>query len=412
MKVRKLRLAVVISAGVHAAVVAWVSTFRFAAHPAVAPTEPPAQIEVVTVEPPPEPAAPLDVALLEPAASPATAAAVPGAPPRVRSAAPPTAPAPSTPLAIVAQGRGSADETAPPVTHSPLMAMRRDEPAMRRTDAPQLALPKDRWDDLDHPPTGTSPEHAPTTGMLHESGGGTRKSDQGVFVAHVKADGTVKLSDRPNFHIHLALPTVTDLGHGLARWYTTERGTFGEPLAPGSTDVGKAIQVTSGASTDQADPRSGNTGDRASTVLVPVFGGGFDVNDWLMRGRVGDPYASRKLAMLDATRDERVQIGNRHRADQLKQSTQIMRRNLESLWAATPDPVARKQALFEMWDECAEAGDPALVEAGEAARRLVIGFIRSRIPAGGPGAFTAAELAVLARAQQSKAAFLPYDAAP
>lgn len=409
---RKLRLAVAISAGVHASALAWVAT-RSVSPRQVAEPLPVTEIEIVPVDrvapapPPAEDIAALEVAIVEDPPEPAPPR--PRAAPQVRPA-----PAPDQPpaAAIIAPGRtadetapGRASDAAPPAERSAMLAMRRGGRA-------ELALPGGRWDALDHVPRGTTAEVDAASGILSNAGGGTHRSDQGVFVAKVEADGTVKITDRPNLHVHLALPSPKALGRHLGRWYTTERGIYGEPLAPGSTALGKAIQVTSGASTDQADPGSGNAGDRTPTVIVPMLVGGFDVNDWLMRGRVGDPYASRKLAMLDATRDERVQIGNRHRADQLKQSTQIMRRNLESLWAATPDPVARKQALFEMWDECAEAGDPAIVEAGEAARRLVIGFIRSRIPAGGPGAFTAAEIAALARAQQSKAAFQPYDAAP
>jgi len=407
--VRKLRLAVAISAAVHAAAIAWIGT-RSVSPRQVAEPLPVTQIEIVPVDrtaaaPPVEAIAPLEVAIVDDPPEPAPPPAAPQLPPA------PTRPA----AAIIAPGRAG-DETAPEragdATAAAPSAERSAMMAMRRGSRPELALPGGRWDALEHVPRGTTAEVDAATGLLSNAGGGTHRSDQGVFVAKVEADGTVKITDRPNFHIHLVLPSPKDVGHGLARWYTTDRGTYGEPLAPGSADVGKAIQVTPGATTDQADRRSGNAGDRTPTVLVPVFGGGFDVNDWLMRGRVGDPYASRKLAMLDATRDERVQIGNRHRADQLKQSTQIMRRNLDALWAATPDPAARKQALFEMWDECAEAGDPALVEAGEAARRLVIGFIRARIPAGSPGAFTAAELAALARGKQSKAAFAPYAAAP
>jgi len=167
--------------------------------------------------------------------------------------------------------------------------------------------------------------------------------------------------------------------------------------------------VTSGATTDPIDPVTIRNKDRATTVVVPVLAGGFDTTDWLMRRHGQDPYASKKLAFLDSTRDERVQIGNRHRAEQLKQSPQLVQRNLDALWSATPDPDARKRALFELWDECAETGDPPLVAAGQAARRLVIGFIRGHLPAGGAGAFTPAELAGFARAKRSTAAFAPYE---
>jgi len=65
--------------------------------------------------------------------------------------------------------------------------------------------------------------------------------------------------------------------------------------------------------------------------------------------------------------------------------------------------------LFELWDECAETGDPDLVAGGQAARRLVIGAIRARFPAGSATAFTPAEIAAFARSQQSKATFQPYE---
>jgi hypothetical protein len=128
-----------------------------------------------------------------------------------------------------------------------------------------------------------------------------------------------------------------------------------------------------------------------------------------MRNHGGDPYASKKLAFLDATRDERVQIGGKHRKEQLARSTQLMRRNLDALAAAHADLAARKRTLFELWDECAEAGDPDLVAGGQAARRLVVGFIRAHLPAGGPDAYTPDELAALSRVQQSKATFQPYE---
>ena len=396
---RTLRLAVGISAGVHAAVVTWIGVQADA--PRARAPRVVTQIEIVPIEPPAvPPAEPLEVAIVDdppveptpPRVAPARSGARAVTPAGQRGAAVAVI-APSAPI----PGPGSPDEPAPrrPTDRPGLMAM-------RRGDAPRLELPRGRWDDLDHAPKGTVPEADQATGILHNSGGGTRRSDQGVFVAKVNPDGTVKITDSANLNVHLALPSPADLGRGLARWFETDRGTYGEPLDPAKlAPLSKDFHVTPGASTD--------AGDRAPTVLIPVIGGGFDVNDWLMRNHVGDPYASRKLALLDATRDERAQIGGRHLAAQLRRAAEIMQRNLDALWQATRDPRARKQALFELWDECVELGDPQLVEAGQAARRLVIGFIRARLPAGSAGAYTAAELAALARTKQSTAAFRPYD---
>lgn len=122
-----------------------------------------------------------------------------------------------------------------------------------------------------------------------------------------------------------------------------------------------------------------------------------------------DPYASAKRQWLDKTRDERVRIGAAYRKDQLARTPEYMRRNLAAAWAATAnDPEARKQALFELWDDCAESGDDPLVAAGTAARLYVIGFIRAHLPQGTDGAFTSGDLGRLNARKRSAATFLPY----
>jgi hypothetical protein len=395
---RTLRLAVATSTAVHTVAVVWLGTRALRPpRPVEAATATP--IEIVAVERPPvapdvTPDVPIDVAFAAPDTPP------PGSAPVARAPAPSRAPRGRTQDAIASLGAAAA-ETAPRASAEPSHLM-----SMRRGDAPSAVLPSGRWDDLDHVPRGTTPEKDLATGKLHETGGGTYTSEQGVFVAKVNPDGTVKLTDSANFNVHFALPSPRSLGRGLARWYASDKGAYG---AEGDTVMAKQIQMSAGATTDPPDPVTGKGKDRATTAVVPILSGGFDVTDWLMRGHSGDPYASRKLSLLDATRDERVQIGQRHRRDQLARSTQLVRKTLDALWARPAELAARKRALFELWDDCAEAGDPDLVAGGQAARRLVIGFIRAHLPATGPDAYTPDELAAFARAQQSKAMFAPYE---
>jgi hypothetical protein len=113
--------------------------------------------------------------------------------------------------------------------------------------------------------------------------------------------------------------------------------------------------------------------------------------------------------VLDETRDERVAIGNRYRKQQLAQSKQLVQRNLDRLWASTSDLAARKQGLFELWDDCAETGSEELVAGGTAARTHVIGFIRSKLPAGSTDAFTQTELVHFNKQRKSRATFAPYE---
>ncbi|HWU90233.1 MAG TPA: hypothetical protein VN253_23375, partial [Kofleriaceae bacterium] len=246
----------------------------------------------------------------------------------------------------------------------------------------------------DYAPRGTSadPGVAPT-GQLHESGGGSYRSDQGPFTAKIAPDGSVTLKDRQNFQFGLRPPTPKSIAKGVTQWYYSDKGPDGKRGE-------RSLENSVGGSTD-AD-------DRSKAVIVPVIGGGFDLTDAFMRRKGADPYASKKLAFLDSTRDERVQIGSQHRAQQLVLTPQIVQKHLDRAFLLA-DARARREALFELWDEVAETGDDKLVEAGRAARKLIIGVIRARLPAGGPDAYTADELAALNRRRQSKAPFAPYE---
>jgi len=128
-----------------------------------------------------------------------------------------------------------------------------------------------------------------------------------------------------------------------------------------------------------------------------------------MRRHGQDPYASKKLKVLDATRDERAQIGAAHRHDQLAHATQLMKAALERVWASNLDLPAKKRALFELWDDCAETGADDLVEATRQGRAYLIGFINAKLPAGSATAFSAGELAQLNAHRQSHAMFTPYS---
>jgi hypothetical protein len=157
--------------------------------------------------------------------------------------------------------------------------------------------------------------------------------------------------------------------------------------------------------------------DKPNIQRKSLLSATFDVSDAMMRHKGIDPYSSYKLKVLDETRDERVAIGKRYRSQQLLRSKQLVQTNLDRLWALTTEPAARKQGLFELWDDCAEAGtkpEPRgrevdeLVAGGAAARAHVIGFIRSRLPAGSADAFTPAEIARFNQRRKSRAAFVPY----
>jgi hypothetical protein len=333
--------------------------------------EPPPEPEPVTIDllPAPPPPPPADIAMLDRDRGGDTKTA-PGAAPIARG------------HAAISTGGHTGTEVAPGPT-SPLMKMRGNGIDVRHL----------KWTPSFDPDAVPLPPAVEISGELHDSGGGTQRSDQGGFDLKVDRDGSAHIKDKPPVSIHIAIPRPGDVGGAVADWYEAEKGTYGEtPEHP----MDKHLQVT-------------DNGDHTKTAIVPVLGGGFNVDDWLLRRKGVDPYASRKLHVLDATRDERAEMGNRHRKEQLAHATILMQQNLERLWASVHDRAARKQALFELWDECAESGDAKLVEAGTDARRLIVGFIRARLPASGTDAYTDAELAALNKRKQSTATFQPYE---
>ncbi len=126
-----------------------------------------------------------------------------------------------------------------------------------------------------------------------------------------------------------------------------------------------------------------------------------DLQDRMMLRRGIDPYGRNKLSYLDRTRDQRVAVGTRHRAQELGSSVIYMQQHIVRLWATTTDEATRKRALFELWDECLEVGTVAQVEGGEAARAFVMAHIRANVT------YTTDELRALNAQRQSQQAFAP-----
>jgi hypothetical protein len=256
---------------------------------------------------------------------------------------------------VTTGGTGTAIDTGPTGTPGTEPGQRSKYLDMRRGTRADLTLPAIR-DDLDRAPAGTAPQvGVAPSGELESAAGGRKKSDQNVFTAKVERDGSVKLKDKRNLSAELS-------------WNPAK-----------------------------------------------LLSGRFDITDYMMRKTKNDPYASRKLKFLDDTRDERVELGKKWRAEQLQQTAMIMKRNLAFAWNASADPAARKQALFELWDEIVEPKsaddqiDEVLVEASRAARKAVVGFIRGHLPAGTPSAYSTAELVAFNAKKQSAATFAPYE---
>jgi hypothetical protein len=270
---------------------------------------------------------------------------------------------------------------------------------------------------------GELPSPVARSGRLDSRPGGTAIIHDAVANIGVERDGTVHVHDKADIDIHLMLPVFPDLrrdlreiGETVATWYadpyagTRYNRTLDLPqhlqAVPGQCDTYGDAMCDDAMSPEMKAHKTtlSNGGDETS-----VAGGKLDITAYLMRKfHVGDAYASRKLKLLDDTRAERAERGAAYRDAQLARSAELMRANLAELARlAATDPAALHETLFELWDECAE-GDDATGAAGQRARSQVVGWIRAHAPAGGPGAFTPAEIATLDARRVSAQHFAPY----
>jgi hypothetical protein len=212
-----------------------------------------------------------------------------------------------------------------------------------------------------------------------------RQTHEG-FSLHTEPDGTAHLEDTRNLRWVLGVPTK----HSVRKWIEGWQDELAEADKP--KDYCNYPER----------PIEHPIGSIGATVMK------FDVTDWMMRRHGNDPYASAKLAQLDATRAERVQAGARYRRAELGHAGALVQRNLDTLWATVADPIERKRGLFALWDECSDSGTDADVQAGMLARAHIVAFIREHLPPGTANAFTAGELAALNRDKQSHEVFAPY----
>ena len=295
--------------------------------------------------------------------------------------------------------------------------------SMRRAAAPDLDPHRQQLrivDDPDAAPPWTPPR---PSDELDPSGGGTYRRRRPGYVGKVAPDGDVTFEDGKSFSAEWRLPNpakvVKRAAKGLQNWYRDPGAQVRSQEVDKSTchrgggdGTNNCLVVSDyGGRTDNLGGLTESTKiDEDDGVLIPILGGRVELTDYVMRKVGMDPYQSDKLRWMDATRDERVQISRVHRARQLAGANQSMKRHLDRLWARTDlDLAAKRAALFELWDDGAEDGDAAVVEAATRTRAQVIGFVRARLAAAATGAYTESELDALNRRRTSRARFAPYD---
>ncbi|MCP4498817.1 MAG: hypothetical protein GY822_02485 [Deltaproteobacteria bacterium] len=129
----------------------------------------------------------------------------------------------------------------------------------------------------------------------------------------------------------------------------------------------------------------------------------FDATDIIMRLAGMDPYSEAKRCFLEDVAPIRDELRSKWKSEKLGGAVAVLRTRLDELWSESERPqTQRRRIIFEIFDSCNDE------QAGNIARRVIYSWIRQRLPASSPDAFTLAELQVFAKERSELPAFLPY----
>ncbi len=117
--------------------------------------------------------------------------------------------------------------------------------------------------------------------------------------------------------------------------------------------------------------------------------GGFDITDWMMKGKKQDPYRYEKEKFLKATGKKRDELAKKQHEIDLESSLGQLPWTCNDIWHQRyKTAAARRKLLFELWRDVEEN------DAGARARDIIVEYIKRHLPSDGPDAYTEEELAI------------------
>jgi hypothetical protein len=117
--------------------------------------------------------------------------------------------------------------------------------------------------------------------------------------------------------------------------------------------------------------------------------GGFDVTDWIMKGKKNDPYRYEKEKFLKHTQKKRDELAKKAREADIENSLAQLPWTCDEIWRERGQPaVQRRKRLYELWRDVEDS------DAGARARDVIMAYVRKKIPATSSDAYTDEELAL------------------
>jgi len=180
---------------------------------------------------------------------------------------------------------------------------------------------------------------------------------------------------------------------------------------PSTTDLPKVLHGGAGVTANVDEDGAIRFHDARNLGYDPVtWAGRLDITDMAMRMAGQDPYAAVKRKMADETREQRICMA-KHAQDQ-RQSQALLGLSAKVRELARRvdlTPPARRQLVFEIWDECAEGAGDRTADYGAMARATIFSVIREAFPAGTDLGYQPAELVALNQRRSSHEKFAPYE---
>ncbi|MCD6497062.1 MAG: hypothetical protein J7M25_02015 [Deltaproteobacteria bacterium] len=136
----------------------------------------------------------------------------------------------------------------------------------------------------------------------------------------------------------------------------------------------------------------------------------FDLTDALMRAKGQAPYVADKITFMKDTRPWRLGLRHAWFLRRARAFIEGLPQRLRRVWYDQKTTVRhKKQALFDLWDECLDRDGTNLADMAQIARRIIVSFIRRHLPKNSANAYRSMELSLLNRHRNSKPVFSPYE---
>lgn len=235
--------------------------------------------------------------------------------------------------------------------------------------------------------------------IRHADGSYEHRNRDAGFAATIHTDGSVTFR------------AIARVKIDSSRWLDYVRGEP-KPTRDEQFNAKSNTLLHRGAHTDTKNDPSIETGPYgAAPILVAVGGRMGGLADWLTKG--SESRARHDFLVNTATLRARLRAETQREHE--RRAIADLGATMRAIWSDTTlDDASRRRALFELWDDCAEARedaspeDAARAEAGAKARRVIEAFVRRTAAPNSKGAYTATELTRLNAARRSVARFDPY----